>query len=437
MTTRTPGRASHLDRLRDYLNESYLALPLMALGASVAAGFALVTVDRRLQEAAGGFRFGGGPEAARAVLTTIAASMMTFTALVFSITILALQLTSNQFSPRALRHFLTDRVPKIALSAFVATFAFALTALAEVRNDVGEEPFVPGLTLTVAQVLVAASLVAFIVYINHMAQSLRVTTVISRIRAETWATMQTIGIGADQDRADDGSPSAPGRSAGAREPGRIVVAPTSGVIGQVGIRAAVEHCARHDLEARLLKRIGEFVPTGAPLWEVRGGDGDHDGPLVRHVHLLAERTLNRDPAFGFRQLVDIAERALSPGVNDPTTATQCLDALHELLRRSARASFPDGRYPDQDGVVRVSIHQHSWVELCELAFDETRHWGAGSLQVVRRSREILADLAAVTDGERQMAVERQRSLLERRAGDLHPSERTQLEARRGTTGIGT
>lgn len=155
------------------------------------------------------------------------------------------------------------------------------------------------------------------------------------------------------------------------------------------------------------------------------GQGEVDESDVRSaVFLDKERDLPQDPAFGLRQLVDIAERALSPGINDPTTACQCLDYLHALLRILATRPLRDRWVLDDDGELLAVAHQPGWEDYVGLALDEIRHWGAGSIQIHRRIGQIIDDLVTVAPPERQDALAEQRRLLTLRRDDLPAAERT-------------
>lgn len=163
-----------------------------------------------------------------------------------------------------------------------------------------------------------------------------------------------------------------------------------------------------------------------------GPDEIDDWTYLAPVGLTVTRTLTQDVAFGLRQLVDIAERALSPGINDPTTAVQALDQVHDLLRRLATRTIDDGRHTDDDGVLRVQIPVWSWDDYVALALDEVRHWGAASLQINRRLRMLIDDLLTVVDDVRAEPLRTQRRLLETRAEDELPAvERDHLRMPNG------
>lgn len=398
-----------LARLREAVRTGLWFVPtLFAVGAIV-----LSVVMNRLDEAfgtgRGGFSFGGGPEAAQEVLSTISSSTLAFTGVVFSITIIALQLASSQFSPRVLRTFLRDRGSQVALGIFVATFVYSLLVLRTVRlDDAGAEPFAPGLSITVAIALVLLSLGAFVYYVNHIAQSIRVVSIIDSVAGETRRAID------ENYPADDEPPELPDYALPAGPPLAVLHCERqAGVLLGVDEDDLVATARRHGCVLRLIPRVGDFVASGAPLFEVFGTAGITVGEVLPHVGLGAERTMYQDVAFGFRQLVDIAEKALSPSTNDPTTAVQAVDRLHDLLRRMAARPWPSGLHTDADGSLRLVHQVASWADHLSLAFDEIRGYGAGSLQVARRLRAVFDDLATVVDDQASRdALDRQRRLLD-------------------------
>ena len=341
------------------------------------------------------FLFAGGPEGARSLLSAIITSMISFTGLVFSITIVVLQLTSSQFSPRVLRTFLRDRFTQVSLGVFVATFVYALVVLRGVRGTAELEPFVPQVSVTLALGFVLASVVVFLAYIHHIAQSIRVATIIANIAADTHKAVE-------RRHAPNAEPIASvARPDGA---GQIVAADQSGVVQRVDGQRLEELAGSHKTVICLLRAVGEFVPRGAPLAVVHGARTFQLDDLRTAVRLGQERTLEEDPGFGFRQLVDIAERALSPGVNDPTTAVQVIDALHDLLRHLAVRHLNPRQHLSQDGRLRVDVPQAGFADYVELAVAEIAFWGGDDQRIQRRLAVMLDDLRVAALPEHRAAV---------------------------------
>ena len=389
--------------LVERVTQAFWALP--AFGAVVAAVVAFVAVGLdRAYGGSAGLLYGGGPDSARAILQTVATSVLTFAGLAFSITIVALQLASSQFSPRVLTSLLRDRWTQSALAIFVGTFVYALLILREVRG--GDESFVPGLGVGLVVVLGLVAIGALVGFIQHMAQSLRVVTIIDRIFAQTKKALQAW-------YPDERSTAPEGRVVdGTRQ---VVASRGDGVLAWFDRDALVGRAKDQDLTVELMVPAGTWVAEGQELIAVHG-TAEPVEAFGGLIGLGRERETSRDPSYGFRQLVDIAERALSPGVNDPTTAVQCLDRIHSLLRRLATRELAVGDTV-VDGVVRLRVPVPDWADYLALACDEVRHWGAGSVRVHRRMESMLRDLREVAPGLRAEAVDAQLELLGRRRDD--------------------
>jgi uncharacterized membrane protein len=409
--------------LRERVRTGLWFIPAVAIAAAVVASWAMYQLDIEL----GGDRphalaFEGDADRANAILGTIAGSTLTFTGIVFSITAVALQLGSSQFSPRALRTFLRDRGTQWALGVLVATFTYALLTLLRVDTHAARnELAVPGLSVSLALALVLASLVTFVLFVNHLTQSIRAVSIIERIAGETRDAVR--------DAIPDGPPGPePPPPDG---PPDQVVTWDRGPAVLIGYDEddLVELARQSGAQLRLVHRIGDYLPSGVPAVEVWGGPVD-PRQVLRLLGGGIERTMTQDPMFGFRQLVDIAEKALSPALNDPTTAVQSIDRLHDLLRRIGTRPQPTGAHADADGEMRLVVPVPDWEDFVTLACDEIRHFGAPSLQAVRRLRAMLIDLATVVPPERRAVLDRQHGLLDH-AADLafaHESDRTAARA---------
>lgn len=386
-------------RVREALRQSlWFAPTLLVLGACGAA-LALIQLEPDGDRSGGGVLFPGGAESARSVLSLIVASMVTFVGTVFSITVIVLQLAASQFSPRALRSFLRDRGSQVPLGIFLATLVYAMIVLWSVRSAAGGEETVPRLAVTGAAVLVLTSLVAFVYYIDHVAQSIRVANIVHRIGSEA---LDILGVRypAPFDPALEAV--APDELRGLGVP---IASTGAGVVLAIDEDAALALARRHEGRLELVPYVGEYVPRGAPLARWDGNLVPEDESVRKLITLGRERTMAQDIAFGIRQLVDIAEKALSPGVNDPTTATQAIDQLHNVLRQLAHRSFPRELMEDDDGILRIVRRERTWQELVELAFVEIIDYAADSAQVKARLRLAFADLAASAPRERREPIE--------------------------------
>ena len=383
---------------QDALRGSFWAIPTLSTLLSVALALGLVELDRTLNTTVG-FTFGAGPDGAREVLSAITGAMITFTGLVFSITIVVLQLTSSQFSPRVLRTFLRDRQTQVSLGVFVATFVYAVLVLRTV--DSGEDSvFVPAVATTAALVLLLASVAVFIAYIHHVATMIQASAIIETIGREARGALdRRFPTGADS------PPDAHGVLAPDDLPSLLLPAPRQGSVTFVDERRLVRLAQAADVVLRTRVRVGDYVPEGAPVLEVLGDPAELDlAAVAGAISQGRDRTMQQDIAFGFRQLVDIAERALSTGVNDPTTAVQAMDQVHDLLRRLATRPLRSGVHIDDQGRVRLVLPAEQLADFLHLALDEVDHYGADDLQVQHRIDALLDDLATAALPEHRDAV---------------------------------
>lgn len=400
-------------RARAAVASTLWVIPLGCLLAGAALSFATTAID-----SAGGFdllprSLTGGPESAMQILVTIAQSTVQLAALVLSLSLVVIQLAMGQFSPRIVRSLLNDRRSQWAIGIFVGTVAFTILSI----RRVGEHGAVPGLTMLVAYVLGLASFAALLLYIHHTGQSLRVAGLIDLV--------------GDDLRVELDNRYGESIAAARREPTtNAIPAPEPGVVCEVDLERLVELAAEADCRLDLVPMMGDFVPSGAPLVRV-DGDGDRlDRTAVEQAIVLgAERTHDRDPAYGFRKLVDIAERSIADPFDDPTTAVQAIDRLHDCLRQLSGRRLTSGEWHDRAGVVRVRARQITWEGYVRLAFAELTLAGAGSPQVARRLFAALDDLLATAPADRLPPLERRRELLEAAVEGAYEDPREVAEAK--------
>ena len=385
-------------------------IPSAMVLATVVLGRIIAEVDDHAVELPG--EFGGDASSAQTLLATVAASTLTMTTLVLSITIVALQLASQQFSPRVMRTFFRDSGTKVALGVFLSTTVYALLVLRIVIPEDGATPeYVPGISVAIAFGLMLCSLGAFLYYLNHVAHSIRAVHIMEAVAAETRRAIR--------DRHVSDVRLGPGEWPD-REPDLVIASeqPPGAVVG-IDEDDLVRLAVRQRVRIELIPHVGDYLPSMIPLARVWSDDGTVPattaGDITRFIGLGRERTMRQDVAFGFRQLVDMAEKALSPAVNDPTTATQAVDRIHDLLRRIAVTPEPCPVYRDATGDARLIVPVHGWDEIVHLAFDEVRRYGPESLQIHRILRAMVDDLSrAVADRpERRAVLELQQSLLDR------------------------
>lgn len=373
--------------------QPFWAVPVACVVAALALGLVLPVAEEAIDVDLP-YVFQGGPDGARSVLGDIAGGMISMTGLVFSITMVILQLASSQFSPRVLGNFLGNRITQWTFGVFTGTFVYALAVIRYVRGDYGEtSAFVPQLGVTLAFLLVLASVGCFLAFIHHITSSIQVAQVISRIGDTTLALVERMyPEPADPDALEPGPTWSP-------MPGTPRVAVCTrrrhGRITHVDYDALVSYAREHDVVITIDRPVGQFLAEGQSLLRIWGVDSLPEEEIERlydTVGLASERELRQDVAFGIRQLVDIATRALSSGVNDATTAVQVLDELHRVLRLLVARESPSPYIADPAGVVRIVHDPQSVEDLLELAVAEINHHGKDSLQVPTRIRAMLADL---------------------------------------------
>jgi uncharacterized membrane protein len=397
--------------LRTYLGASLWFVPMVCVLIGVGLSFGTIALDHLSGGSVVPRSLSGDSEAALAILSTVAVAMVTLTGLVLTITMVVVQLAMGQFTPRVLRTILRDRPSQFAIGVFVATFAHAMLVMREVHAPTEDEPegVVPGLAIVVAYVLILVSIMVLVLYVHHIGRALRVASLIDSVGDDARDLLEDLYPPGPLDVS-------PPDAELPESAGQTVTAERQGVVVQIDVPGLVDAAAKADAVIVILPRIGDFVPKGASLMKVFVGSVDVDR-LRRAVVLGNERTLNRDLAYGFRLLVDVAVRSLSPSMGDPTSATQAVDRIHDLLRQLVVRPFPTGRHVDGDGVLRVVLPTLTWDGYVRLAVDELRTYGRTSMQVLRRIEAMLQDLLEVAPPERRRILLQELELMERAVPD--------------------
>jgi uncharacterized membrane protein len=382
-------------RVRQYLKGSLWVVPFLGalLGPVVAQGVRRLddvwTVPESLQYSA---------STASGVLTAITAAMIGLLGFVVTVVVLVVQLATGTLSPRFMRLWYRDRLQKLVLASFVTTFTYSFALLSMV-----EENSVPDIGVLTAGFLASASLVLLLLFLDRFTHNLRPVAVAASVSSAGRRVIRTAVREAASEPA--------GSDASARL-ALVVRTRRCGVVQAVDRRGLAAVARRHGCLLVLRYGVGDFVPQDAPLIEVYG-TGRVPGPrrLRGCVALGQERTIDQDPAFAMRILVDIAIRALSPAVNDPTTAIQLIDYVEDLIRAIAGA---DSGGPIIGAPVRaaVVVSSHRWDDYIALAVTEIREYGAGSIQVCRRLRAMLEGLRDDVTPEQRVAVDAQLGLLD-------------------------
>ncbi len=408
---------------RDAFRTKLWPIPAVAVVVALLLGLGLPELDARvdghLSDGVGGWLFGGDAEAARSLLGVIASSLITVTALTFSLTVVTLQLASSQFSPRLLRTFTRDRFVQTTLALFLATFTYALTVLRSVRSegDDGGIELVPQIAVTLAFVLAVGSVLALVLFLAHLTEQIRVETMLRNVHRDAVITLRSVLPPRDRTAEDRETPPRPPAEA------LVLGAPDSGFVTWIdgarllAVAVDEEVCLSFDVHP------GGFVVEGTPVgaaWSTTGGPlvGEAAERVVERVagclHLGFERTSAQDVGYGLRQLTDVANKALSPGINDPTTAIHALGHISAFLCGLADHDCGPELVRDEDHRVRVVLHRPDLASYVDLGISQPRRYGAADPQVLERIFQVLLDLS------------------HRVAADQRPIVRGQLARLRGT-----
>ncbi len=400
------------------LRMSFWFVPtLMVAGAAVLA-FVTLAIDEQLTDAARDglpWLYGGSPEGARSLLSTVASSSITVAGTTFSITIAALSLASAQFGPRLLRNFVRDTGNQIVLGTFVATFLYCLLVVRTVRG-MEDSRVVPHLSVTVGVLLAIANLGVLIYFIHHIAMSIRADHVIATVGHDLDKAIEQLfpeqlgrGLGAAVAEAE-------ASHTASMEPSdaQAVTLDHDGYVQVIDVSTLMDLAVDHDLVVTLLYRPGDFVVAGEPvalLAPAKYVDNQVCDAIRGTLILGRERSAQQDVLFVVNQLVEVAARALSPGINDPFTAITCLDRLATVLSRVAQRPLPDGRRYSDDGQLRVVAVPIRFAELVDTAFDQIRSYGRNDLKLTTRLLDLLARIGGVTaDSARREPLIRQAQL---------------------------
>ncbi|MGE4218031.1 MAG: DUF2254 domain-containing protein [Alphaproteobacteria bacterium] len=408
--------------LWERVRASFWFLPAGMAAGAILLAFLTVALDARIGGDAlrrFGWLYTFGPEGARALLSAIASSMITVAAVTFSITMLTLQLASSQFGPRLLRNFMRDRGTQLVLGTFIATFAYCLLVLRTVRGT-EDAHFVPHLAVMAGMVMALASIAVLIFFVHHVASSIRIETLLARLSAETLAAVDRLYPARMGKAPSAGSHALPPDFETAH---RAVPAGRGGYVERILVGSLVEIAAEFDLVLRIAARPGVFVKTSDALLLAYPASRVSDEIAARLASALAigsERTPEQDLEFSLRRIVEIAQRALSPGVNDPTTALYCLDRIGEALARLAERDLPSPHRADDAGRLRVVTEVRTLTDIACPALAAVARYGVGDADVAAKLVAILDMLLPRAPLGERHALETLRESIRDAAGACTP-----------------
>jgi len=388
-------------QVKSYLRSSLWIIPLFALLLQQVAWALAHTLDTRL--AWKGLALGlTGAQAMFNAVITLTLSFIVFT---FGSLLIAIQVASGQYTPRIIATtLLRDNVIRYTVGLFVFTFLFSIKALDRTETSVHQ------LVAFVVGLLGLICIVAFLFLIDYAARLLRPVSLVRRVGEYGLAVMESVyperSAEAQSIAGSQQSPGPAERTILHRGKSAIVVAVN---VGRLFVEAEK---AKGMIE--FVPQVGDFIGSGEPLFLLHGGaDAIDERKLRASVVLGSERTMDQDPLFAFRILVDIAIKALSKAINDPTTAVLAIDQLHRLLRSAGTRNLRTDQILDRAGKLRVIFRTPNWEDFVHLAFSEIRFYGAENMQIARRLRAMIVNLTDVLPGQRHSALCKELELLDR------------------------
>ncbi|WP_158019149.1 DUF2254 domain-containing protein [Mycobacterium basiliense] len=398
------GAAQRRVAIAEGIRSRLWPVPAMCVISAVAVGVALpeldAAVDPHMPRGLSGYLFGGGADAARELLGAIATSLVTVTSLTFSLTLITLQLASSQYTPRLLRTFAADHFVQRTLALFLATFAYALTVMRTVRNQRSEgAEFVPQVAVSVSYLLATASVLALVLFLGHLVRQIRIEMILGHVSSEAKATAGRVLDRLDERQNDIGLPSPPAQPA-------VIVAQSSGFLVAVDRQALIAAAVEANAVVWLDRQVGSALIQGVPVgfcWSAESGAPLDEERLARLRTCVGgalrsgpERTTAQDIGYGLRQLTDVVIRALSPGINDPTTAVHGLSSCTTVLCDLVGYHLGHQLLCDDDDSPRVVLTRPDLAELLDLVCTQVQHYGASDSVVLARLMTMLRELAWTT-----------------------------------------
>lgn len=410
------------------LRTTYWFLPILMVALSFVFAAATIALDRNIPSQSAALLawiYAPGPDGTRIILSTIAGSMITIAGVSFSIIIVALTLASSQFGPRLLANFMRDRGNQIVLGTFLATFMYCLLVLRAVGST-QNGAFVPHISATLALFLAIASIGVLIYFIHHAAVSIQADNIIAAVGRELDAAITRIfpekerGRQLEQElRHEHDIP------AKFDEEAHTVPAQQTGYLQTTDYDRLMKLATENDLLLRLQRRPGDFVASGSDLALLWPADNANEKSIVaiNDAHAMGvQRQRIQDVELAIDQLVEIAVRALSPGINDPFTAVACVERLGASFVRLVERSIPSGYLYDDAGRLRLITNAVTFAGLTHSAFSQIRQYSRSSVVVTIRLLETIAEIAAHTENRRYRAVLLRQAVMIKRG-----SEKTLVE----------
>jgi uncharacterized membrane protein len=367
------------------------------------------------------------PDMARLIFSTIASAMMTVVSIVFAILLMTLTLASMQFSPRIITNFIEDRVTQYTLGIFLGTFGYCIAAIPAVRSS--PPPFVPILTVTGAMLLAFICSCCLLFFINHISEAISASHIVDRLASQTLRMIDEL-MPPDLGQIRAKLPANPNTYLNQTP----ILSNRSGYIRFIDTKQLLSFAQLHQTDIQVVRRVGHYVPMGIPLF-VLSSDREITKAIRNDFRSAFDfgptRTLQQDVEFGILKIVDIALKAISPAVNDPSTAITCVDHLSAILIHFASRHPPDDVLTDTDGKVFVSIPWLDFERLVDSAFEQIRMYSRTDVAVSLRIFRALADIAHTVPklATRKLLADRGRRILAGCAKSLEENEIVEMRRR--------
>ena len=392
---------NRLYALRSYLKSSLWVVPFIAIPLAVVVSRLLHGLDAWL-----GWSFlDFGAKGAQTLLEAFVTATLSFVVFTFGSLLVAIQVASAQMTPRIIATtLLRNDVVRYTVGLFIFTLMFSLSAQNKMENDAHQ------LVMLLAILLGILSFAAFFYLIDYASRLLRPISVLANVGDGGLAVIESV-----YSDPTPGPDTRAGKCLNFGPPDRVIQHQgTSAIVLAANLKLLVTEAERSDGIVEFVPQVGDFVAVDEPLFNLYGGAQSLDEDMLRAtVALGSERTMDQDPTFAFRIVVDIALKALSPAINDPTTGVLAIDQLHRMLRMVGRRHLRTDEILNESGQLRVVFRTPNWEDFVHLAFSEIRGCGSNNLQIVRRLRAMIENLVQTLPAHRHTALQQELGLLDR------------------------
>jgi uncharacterized membrane protein len=406
--------SAKMGRLKMLIRHAFWIFPTLALLAGLATATFVVRLDFTTSASLGGLLTTGGPTGARNLVETVASTSLTVVTIAFSVTIVALQVAATQYSPRVPRQFIRDRATQMTLAIFIFTFVYSLSVLRSIHEG---EQFVPQFAVTLAFIFALFSVGGFVFFIHHIVHAIRIEHI---LRSLEKSTVAAIKANYERRTDEDPKPELPEIPSHAIP----ILASSSGIIQRINAELMVDYAEKNDLIIRYVQELGDQAVMDTALawvWSCDPDEGLQDlkseiqRRIVKSLQLGRERSVQADVAFGLTQLVDIALRAMSTAINDPTTACASIRSAEIVLVQLCKHKLGDQVFCDKDGTSRIAVPRRPFEAYLDMVVTPLRHTCPDDVAVMLRLCEMLADVgrAAVESDEQREHVAHQLDLVQR------------------------